>query len=161
MDRYSFNYRRGAITEERAEIQALFDEAKRAIATAYAPYSGFRVGAAILLSDQSILTGSNHENASYPAGICAERAALASLEMTDKSRYVKTLLVTYEDPMKTTKPISPCGICRQSLLEVEQWQGKPVTIYLCNSAGDFIFLETADCLMPFAFGSRFLSNEGS
>lgn len=140
------------------EIKLLVDAAHLAAQKAYAPYSHFKVGAAVLMNDGSLLTGANHENASYPAGVCAERAALSTLDMSDTNRHVKSIVITYLDGADLTKPLSPCGICRQTILEVQQWQKRPIAIYMCSPDGHVITIDNAAHLMPFAFGSEYLNN---
>jgi len=139
------------------QFRNLITAAEEACGKAYAPYSHFKVGAAVLLEDGSVVTGSNHENAAYPAGVCAERAALSVLDMNDKSHKVKAIAVTYDNGEGKGKPISPCGICRQTILEVQQWQEAPLAVYMCSPDGQVIMLEDAGHLLPFSFGSEFLS----
>ena len=91
---------------------ALTERAMGAMERAYAPYSGFRVGAALLAADGSVTEGCNVENAAYPAGICAERAALAAA-VTRGVRTFRALVIATE----AGTPASPCGICRQVLME--------------------------------------------
>jgi len=157
MQQFSFPYHSTTGSKLPAEIQNLVTAAEEACQKAYAPYSHFRVGAAVLLADGEILTGSNHENASYPAGVCAERAALSTLDMNDKTRYVKAIAITYNAGEEHGKPISPCGICRQTILEVQQWQESPIAVYMCSPDGQIIMLEDAAYLLPFSFGSEYLN----
>lgn len=157
MEQFQFPFLHGKKSALPEEIQKLIDRAEAAADKAYAPYSHFKVGAAVLLEDGSVLTGSNHENAAYPAGVCAERAALSTLEMNDKTHRVKAIAVTYHSGDEHGKPISPCGICRQTILEVQQWQQQPISIYMCSPDGKVIVLEDAGYLLPFSFGSEYLN----
>jgi len=159
MPQFSFPFQNMKIGELSDSLQKLIDKASRATSTAYAPYSHFKVGAAVLLNDGSVLIGTNHENAAYPAGICAERAALSSLNMSDTKLKVLAIAITYHSAENFGKPIAPCGICRQTILEVQQWQQAPIAVYMCSPDGEVIVLEDASCLLPFAFGSEYLSSQ--
>lgn len=157
MDQFQFPFRLVHQSELSSEAQRLIEQAKKATEKAYAPYSNFKVGSAVLLANGTVLLGANHENAAYPAGVCAERAALSALEMNDKNRKVKAIAVTYQNQDNKGKPISPCGICRQTILEVQQWQESPIEIYMCSPDGQVIALDNAAYLLPFSFGSEYLS----
>src|SRR5690606_31401052 len=157
MEQYHFNYLLTQTSELPEDIQVLIQSANTAAQTAYAPYSHFKVGAAVLLENGKILTGSNHENASYPAGICAERAALSHLNMNPEGSKVKAIAVAYDSGAAMDKPLSPCGICRQTILEVQQWQQKPIAVYMTAPDGKLIAVENAEYLLPFSFGSDFLN----
>ena len=156
MQQFGFPYQRTQKSLLNDEAQHIIGAAEAAASKAYAPYSGFKVGAALLLASGEIITGANHENASFPAGICAERAALGALEM-DESHRVQAIAVAY----KTAKaaqhpPLSPCGICRQSILEAQLHQGSPITVYMSSPDGEVIMVEDASYLLPFHFSSEFL-----
>jgi cytidine deaminase len=140
------------------DLQLLMGEAREAVNLAYAPYSHFYVGAAVLLSNGKVVKGSNQENASFPAGICAERVALSvasSLYPLDK---VVALAVAYRSHVAggNDNILSPCGICRQSLLETSDRQQSPIKLLLSNQAGKIILLENSDYLLPLAFSSKSL-----
>ena len=99
------------------------------MANAYAPYSSFRVGAALLLENGTILTGANHENAAFPVGVCAERVVLGMLDMRGPA--VQAIAVTYQtDRPLHHSPLAPCGLCRQSLLEVRVHQQAPIAVLM-------------------------------
>ena len=125
--------------------KALIELAKQARAHAYAPYSGFAVGAALLARSGKIYGGVNVENASYPVGICAERAAIAAA-VTAGEREFEALAVIADSPA----PCAPCGMCRQVLVEF------PIArVILANTAGDLRVLTPAE-LLPHAFGAAAL-----
>ncbi len=99
-------------------IQQLIKAADLASTKAYAPYSGFAVGCAVLLENEKVITGANVENAAYPAGICAERVALAHAMTNYPNIKILILAISYSSPnTKQTEPIYPCGMCRQFIFE--------------------------------------------
>jgi cytidine deaminase len=133
----------------------LLEAARRATGHAYAPYSKFRVGAAIRLEDGHILTGSNQENASFPAGICAERVALSAASAGFPGTAVTALALTYINETGTgDRPISPCGICRQTLAEYEQRFNGSIRLILSGISGEIFIIDRATDLLPFAFSSQ-------
>ncbi len=126
--------------------------AREATHRAYAPYSHFNVGAAILLSNGEIVTGANQENVAYPSGLCAERTACfyAHASYPDAQFEMIAIAARGTDGKELTTPISPCGACRQSLLEYETLAGKDVPVLLV-SATDIYQLPSIRSLLPFAF----------
>jgi cytidine deaminase len=133
----------------------LLSAAKRATGDAYAPYSRFRVGAAAQLANGDIVTGSNQENASFPAGICAERTLLSAAASRFPGVPIETLAISYSNEQgPSDRPISPCGICRQSLQEIEQRTGRPIRLILGGTEGKIIVLAQAGQLLPLAFTSE-------
>ena len=138
----------------------LLQAARQATENAYAPYSKFRVGAAIRLTNGHILTGSNHENASFPAGLCAERVTLSAASATFPGIAITDLALTYINESGTgNRPISPCGICRQTLAEYEQRFGRSMRLILGGISGEIFILNRATDLLPFAFSSQELKPE--
>jgi cytidine deaminase len=132
----------------------LLEAARIATGHAYAPYSKFRVGAAIRLGGGQILSGSNQENASFPAGICAERVVLSAASATFPGIAVTSLALTYINESATSnRPISPCGICRQTLTEYEQRFGQPIRLILGGISGEIYIINRATDLLPFAFSN--------
>ena len=132
----------------------LLRTAREASAHAYAPYSRFRVGAAARLENGLIITGTNQENASFPAGICAERTLLSVAGAQYPGVPIDTLAISYHNEHGTSdRPISPCGICRQSLQEFEQRTGKAMRVVLGGETGKVIVLERSGLLLPFAFSA--------
>ena len=130
----------------------LLDLARKTTADAYAPYSRFHVAAAVRLANGKTLTGTNQENASFPAGICAERVALSAASSLYPGMAVTSLAVSYaHETEKNNNPISPCGICRQTLMEYELRAGGPIRLILGGRTGEIFVLHSAAALLPLAF----------
>ena len=122
----------------------------RAAKRAYAPYSRFRVGAAAMLRDGTIVEGNNQENIAYPSGLCAERVALFHAGASFPEIPVISLaIVAFKDDV-IQPSISPCGACRQVMLEIEQRYGKPVRVLMCGNDQTIIVYSVKD-LLPFSF----------
>lgn len=134
------------------EETALMEAAREAALRAYAPYSKFRVGAAVLLENGETITGNNQENAAFPSGMCAERVALFYAQARYPFVPVKILAVAAFFQNAFTESISPCGACRQVLAETERRFGKPVRLLLCNRY-DILVVDRASDLLPLGFGS--------
>ena len=138
------------------EDRQLIDAAREATQRSYAPYSHFSVGAAALLENGMVVTGTNQENAAYPSGLCAERTTLFYANSQYPDQAVKTLAIaarTESDFLDT--PIPPCGACRQVLLETEKRYGKPMRILL-YSKSDIYILEGVGGLLPLTFDGNYL-----
>ena len=134
--------------------RALLEMARKTTATAYAPYSHFRVGAAARLVNGATVTGTNQENASYPAGICAERTLLSVAATQYPGVAIETLAISYDNEYGASdRPIAPCGICRQSLQEFEQRTGSAMRIVLAGQTGKVVVLNQSGILLPFAFSA--------
>lgn len=131
-----------------AEDAALLRLALDATGLSYAPYSGFRVGAAARMVSGQIVKGSNQENASYPVGICAERTLLSVASTLYPGEPIDTLAVT---ALGSSEPISPCGLCRQSLLEFQGRTGRPLRLIMAGEHGPVWVVEDARGLLPLAF----------
>lgn len=131
----------------------LLNAAVRATEQSYAPYSRFHVGAAALLANGEIVTGSNQENAAYPSGLCAERVALFHAGHQYPDVPVVALAIAAVTNGKQVESISPCGACRQVLLETEQRFGCPMKIMLCGTSKVTI-APSAESLLPLCFGSK-------
>jgi cytidine deaminase len=127
-------------------------KAKMASQLAYAPYSRFNVGAAARLDNGKLLTGSNKENASFPAGICAERNVLNYISDLHPDSRIMTIAV-YADPkdFQLDEPVSPCGICRQVLAETEQLQQNDIEIVISSGTGNVLIFSSAKSILPFHF----------
>lgn len=129
----------------------LINKAKEAAEKAYAPYSGFHVGAALLLDDNTMITGNNQENAAYPSGMCAERVALFTAMSQQPGQSIKTLAIAaYNSTGFTSLPVSPCGSCRQVLLEYEKRQNTPIRILLYGVENIYLVPSSAS-LLPLCF----------
>ncbi|MEI7589044.1 MAG: cytidine deaminase [Chitinophagia bacterium] len=137
--------------------QALLKAAIKATETAYAPYSNFKVGAAACLSTGQIVIGSNQESASFPVGICAERTLLNSIGSQYPAATIIAMAVSYDPFNKpSTVPISPCGMCRQSLLDYENRYQAPIKMILAGKTGPVMVLPSAAHLLPFGFDGSIL-----
>ena len=133
-------------------IKKLIENAKNATLTSYAPYSHFNVGAAILLADGTIVNGSNQENAAYPSGLCAERTALFYANAQYPSVAVAAIVIAAaKDGVFTLDPCTPCGSCRQVLLEVENRFGNNVRVIMYGERRIFE-VESIKSLLPLSFG---------
>ena len=130
----------------------LVDQAKNACKRAYAPYSRFNVGAAAMLDNGTIVTGSNQENAAYPSGICAERTTLfyAGAQHPDNA-VTKLAIAAYKDNAYTKTPTAPCGACRQVILETEHRYGTPIEIILYGEEKTYI-ITSIESLLTLCFG---------
>lgn len=130
----------------------LVDLARQATERSYAPYSHFRVGAAILLSNGEIVTGANQENVAYPSGTCAERTACYYAHATYPDATFKTIAIAARDTTgnEITRPVAPCGACRQALLEYETLAGENVKVILVG-ANDIYILPSVSATLPLAF----------
>lgn len=141
-----------SVEELSKEDAELLNKARTITEHAYAPYSHFRVGAAAKLSNGQLVTGTNQENASYPVGICAERVLLSTASSLYPGISIDTLAVSYDNENgPSDQPISPCGICRQSLQESEQRSGQPIRLIMGGQKGKIYILPKASLLLPFAF----------
>ncbi len=136
--------------------QQLIAEAIRACHMAYAPYSSFRVGAAIRSIDQDIVIGSNQENSAFPIGQCAERVALYQFTHSLGRKPIDTIAIVVDHEQQQT-PASPCGSCRQILAEYRTYQSTPIRLLLTLvQGGEVIEIEDAPDLLPLAFDGKFL-----
>jgi cytidine deaminase len=145
------------ISELSTEDHMLMQQAIEAREKAYAPYSKFSVGAALLLENGAIVLGSNQENAAYPSGLCAERVAVfkAGSDYPDV-KIVKLAITASSTITKVNKPVGPCGACRQSLSEYEIKQQQPFEILFMGEVGEIIKTDSLAALLPFSFDSAYL-----
>lgn len=145
------------LLDECSEIEKkLIDAAKNATKNAYAPYSDFRVGAAVLLENGEIFSGNNQENAAYPSGLCAERTTVFFANATYPDEKVVAIAVAAYNKGKFTKDvITPCGACRQVLLEVENRFKIPLKVLMYGEDGVYV-AESVKALLPLSFGDDML-----
>ncbi len=146
-----------SIKELSNDVQDLMEQAIEIRKKAYAPYSQFRVGTAILLDNGKIILGSNQENAAYPSGLCAERVAIFhSGSVYPEAKIIKMAITAASDTNQTTAPIPPCGSCRQSIAEYEIKQESPIEIYFMGEIGEVYKSTSLKNLLPFMFDKKFL-----
>jgi cytidine deaminase len=131
--------------------QKLINNAKESTNNSYAPYSKFSVGAAVLLNNNEIISGSNQENAAYPSGLCAERTTLFYANSRYPNVPVKTLAIAARTENGfIDEPIPPCGACRQVILETEKRYKQPIKIILYGSKKIYI-IKGINALLPLSF----------
>ena len=139
------------------ESKYLVHKAKEAANHAYAPYSKFHVGAAVILSDGTVVAGSNQENASYPLCMCAERVALYAVSSIHPDKTIlKMAVVAHKKNHKELIPATSCGACRQVMLEYEEKQKQAIKIILLGPAEKWLEFPSAGALLPFSFNKKSL-----
>ncbi len=145
------------INEIPEKVSRLMARAIAARKKAYAPYSNFYVGAALLLDNGKIITGSNQENASYPSGLCAERTAIFYAGAKYPKAKVLTMAISAASQNQpTNSPIPPCGACRQSIAEYEVKQQTPIEIYFMGKTGKVVKSQSLSNLLPLIFDKSML-----
>ncbi len=148
-----------ALSKQEQELVAL---SRQMCDQAYAPYSAFYVGAAVLLDNGEVIRGSNQENGAYPSGLCAERVAAFAASAMFPGMPMKVMAVSARsNRMKVDRPVSPCGACRQVLLEYELAQEAPMKILLATEEGSIMVIEQVSDLLPLAFSGNGLKNAPS
>ena len=146
-----------SVEELPKDVQDLMQKAVDIRKNAYAPYSKFRVGAALLLDNGKVMLGSNQENAAYPSGLCAERVAVFhSGAIYPDAKIIKMAISAASDTNQTTTPIPPCGSCRQSISEYEFKQNTPIEIYFMGEIGEVFKSDSIKNLLPLSFDKNFL-----
>ena len=154
---HTCHYKLFAYEELCEQDRRLVDAAKAATQGSYAPYSTFQVGAAALLSDGTVVSGSNQENAAYPSGLCAERTTLFYANAAHPDKAVIALAVAaYTNSKFTNVPIPPCGACRQVVLEVEHRYDTPIRLLLYGTEGTYVIEGGIGELLPLTFDASFL-----
>ena len=145
------------LTQLPENIQSLMQQAIEIRKKAYAPYSHFRVGAAIALDNGKIVLGSNQENAAYPSGLCAERVAIYQAGAIYPDAKIVTIAISAaSDSNPTLTPIPPCGSCRQSIAEYEFKQDAQIEIYFMGESGEVYRSNSINNLLPLSFNSTSL-----
>ena len=140
------------LEKEKAEI---LWQARKITENAYAPYSNFKVGAFAKLVNGKTVSGTNQENAAYPAGICAERTLMSTASSLFPEVGIETIAISYHNVNgKSDHPISPCGICRQSFFEFQERTHNPIRIILSGMTGKVFEIENAQNLLPLVFGAN-------
>jgi cytidine deaminase len=130
----------------------LLEKANASLQNAYAPYSEFKVGAAVLLDNGEIVLGNNQENAAYPSGLCAERVALFQAKSVYPDTEIKAVAITaYSEHFHINHPITPCGGCRQVIAEVEGRQNKSIRIIMKGQTGAVHVVDGIQNLLPLMF----------
>jgi cytidine deaminase len=146
-----------SVSELPNDIQNLMEQAIEVRKNAYAPYSKFKVGTALLLDNGKIILGSNQENAAYPSGLCAERVAIFQAgAIYPDAKILKMAITAASDTNQTKAPIPPCGSCRQSIAEYEIKQETPIAIYFMGEIGAVYKSDSIKNLLPFMFDKKFL-----
>lgn len=145
------------LSELAIDVQNLMHAAIEVRNNAYAPYSKFNVGAALLLDNHEIVVGSNQENASYPSGLCAERTAVyyAGAKFPN-AKILKMAITASSQNQLTDKPIPPCGACRQAIAEYEIKQNQPIEIYFMGAEGKVIKSNSLANILPLLFDNSVL-----
>ncbi|MGB6152811.1 MAG: cytidine deaminase [Pricia sp.] len=137
--------------------QVLMSKAVEARKNAYAPYSNFQVGAAVLLENGQVVIGNNQENACYPSGLCAERVAIFQAGALYPNVSIKAVAITATSKNYIVDtPAAPCGNCRQAMLEYETKQKKPIKILMMGQTGKVIECDAIADILPLGFDSSFL-----
>ncbi|MCA6486322.1 MAG: cytidine deaminase [Chitinophagaceae bacterium] len=150
----SFEYEVYTSSDQLSKEDAfLLQQARIITAQSYAPYSKFHVGAAALLTNGEIITGTNQENASYPVAICAERVLLSALSSRFPGAAVTTMAISFHNHKnnKSRHPISPCGMCRQALVEHQFHFGQTIRLILSGQEGEVYLIKDASSLLPLGF----------
>jgi cytidine deaminase len=146
-----------SIDELPQEVKQLMQEAVAIRKKAYAPYSKFRVGAALVLDNGKVVLGSNQENAAYPSGLCAERVAVFHAgAMYPEARILKIAISAASDEKEVDSPIPPCGSCRQAIAEYEIRQDVPIEIWFMGETGKVLKSDSLKNLLPLVFDKNYL-----
>jgi cytidine deaminase len=146
-----------SISDLPSSIQTLMNKAHEARENAYAPYSQFKVGAALQLDTGEIILGNNQENAAYPSGLCAERVAIFHAGATHPNATITSMAISAKSlKNKVTSPVAPCGACRQVLAEYEVKQDAFMAIYFMGESGKIVKANSIKDLLPLIFDNTFL-----
>ncbi|HEY1040829.1 MAG TPA: cytidine deaminase [Bacteroidia bacterium] len=139
------------------EDRLLLMHARKSLENAYAPYSHFNVGAAILLENGEIVVGNNQENAAYPSSLCAERVAIYYSGAKYPGVKIKALAVTVKaESQVISEPVTPCGACRQAIAEYETRYEQKIRMIMAGETGKIYISESIESLLPLMFNKKFL-----
>lgn len=142
------------LSKEDRELMVAAIEARK---NAYAPYSKFQVGAAVLMDNGEVVIGSNQENASYPSGLCAERVAIFQAGAQFPGVPIKAIAISATSKnYAVNKPAAPCGNCRQSISEYEIKQQNPIRIMMMGEIGEVLVCDSVSDILPLAFNKLYL-----
>lgn len=152
---FKFDFKVYNSVEELNEKDAdLLKKARKVTDFAYAPYSSFKVGAFARLVNGEMISGTNQENAAYPAGICAERTLMSTASSLYPGVGIDTIAISYNNLRgENNRPVSPCGICRQSFIEFQQRTKNPIRVILSGLEGEVYVIKNAENLLPLVFGA--------
>jgi cytidine deaminase len=151
-EKIQISFTKVKIQELGIEEQNLISKARNASGNAYAPYSGFLVGASVMLENGEIINGSNQENAAYPSGLCAERVALFYVGAKYPGVAIKAIAISAKSKtFEMDDVVSPCGACRQVMAEYQQKQEKNIRVLLHSSKDDVLIAESISDLLPLMF----------
>lgn len=142
------------LSDEEAD---LLHKAREAMENAYAPYSSFHVGAAVLLYNGEIVIGNNQENAAYPSGLCAERVAVFQAGAVYPGVSIKAIAITCKTPERIIdNPVTPCGACRQAMAEYENRYKRPIKVIMTGETGPIYVANSIETLLPLSFSKSHL-----
>ncbi|MGB1385049.1 MAG: cytidine deaminase [Flavobacteriales bacterium] len=144
-----------------AADRELLSEAHEAASKAYAPYSRFQVGGAVRLEDGTVVRGSNQENMAYPSGMCGERVAVFAAGAQHPGRVMRAVAIVSPSANALSEAFTPCGGCRQVLIEAERRQGQAMRVLLQVRDEEVVISESALNLLPFAFEAHGLGGQES
>lgn len=145
-----------------ASDKSLLNKAEKALLSAYAPYSEFRVGASVQLDNDEIIDGCNQENAAYPSGLCAERVALFHAKSKYPNAVIDAIAITARsENFIINQPVTPCGACRQVIAEVENRQNKEIRIIMRGQQGPTFVVNGISNLLPLTFKEENLKRSKS
>jgi cytidine deaminase len=138
-----------------AEDRELLAKAKEALHTSYSPYSRYKVGAAVRLQNGNVYTGSNQENAAFPSGLCAERVAVFTAAAANPGIPIQAVAITSSSSdFPVTNPVSPCGACRQVMIEYETRNNHKIRLILAGEQGIVRIIEGIETLLPLYFNEK-------
>ena len=130
----------------------LLDKARQAVSSSHAPYSCYHVGAAARLANGQVFPGSNQENMSFPAGLCAERVAVFAAVSACPGVPIEAIAITaVADAFEVSEPVPPCGMCRQAIVEYEMKFGNKIRLILAGQTGKVFVIEGMETLLPLTF----------